>query len=305
MAGLLLAGISAQAQDTNAVQLRMNWKVGQHFVQTMRTEQETAMNSPSFPEAVTQQMSQRVAMDVRVLKALPEGGKLIRVTFDEMALQLQAGEQQLIYDSADPARNNSDAVAETMDYMVNKSMKVEVDAAGKSVAVFGLEGFVQGMAGDNPYARQMLSRMFNEKTLEKMFSKNVGCPWLPAEPVCIGDEWEYDETVETGAAGVLGMKYTYSFSGWEQVAHARCAVISFTGTFELKPGGGMPEAMTIEYADIDGKLYFDVALGNLVMSEQEQHMAMRMQLPNPQGGDPVPMDTLMKQHLVLEMKLVE
>jgi hypothetical protein len=159
------------------------------------------------------------------------------MTFERMAMTMNAGPIAMTYDSADrdaaASQSAFNPAVKMFDAMVGKSFTARIDAQGKCLEVNGLKGLMDDVFKQVPGGQQ------TAKMMESMFSDNIimekfgHIEWLPKKPVKIGDSWSTQYEMSMGPMGKMIMKGKNKLIGVEMVNGRRCARVAATTNMEM------------------------------------------------------------------------
>jgi hypothetical protein len=184
VATLALSGCSSPSDTTKdgAVTLKFNFAPGSKFTYTAESAQQI--------DAAGQKSSQSVTMvSTYAVQAGAGASKNLTVSYDRIAMKMEAMGQQLAYDSSDPSTKSSPLAM--MGKLVGKSFEVALTDEGKVTSVKGVDALLNDMVDPaNPNAaamRQQLSKSMNDSTLRSTTEQSFNI--YPGHAVKPGDTW--------------------------------------------------------------------------------------------------------------------
>jgi hypothetical protein len=304
---LLLAGCSkspdnagasknADAAPQGPVELKLKWNVGKQYNEQMTMTQNMEMAVPGNPDPMHQQMELKQNYALSVLKERAEGGVVLELKFVSQKMSSKMdGKEMMSFDStSSPSSDGANPAAATFRKIIGAHVRFLVDANGKIDKVEGYDDFINQISGSAaPEAQLMVKSMFNEDTLKQFGARGQG---LPDKPVKVGDTWPNHIEVANGPMGTLKMNMNYKFAGWEQHDGKNCVLLTYTGDMVIKAATNNPAMnMSIENGAIEGKSWFDPALGTTVDGAADQSMTLKM---NMQGKTT---SSIMKQKITMKL----
>lgn len=233
LAALLTSCGNSPEKSTPAaggVQLKFNLKPGSKFTYDAQSVQDV--------EAGGQRIKQDITMvsDFAVQAAADSATKL-DVSYRRVAMKMDAGSQQMAYDSNDPSTKGSPLAL--MGGLVGKHFTVGVTSAGRVTSVQGVNELIEGMIDPaNPNAaamRAQMSQTLNDQTIKSMMEQSFNI--YPTHNVQPGDTWTKTTSVAMGPM-TMNATSTYKLNGVSNgVAHigissklAGTGAVSLSGT---------------------------------------------------------------------------
>ncbi len=210
------------------------------------------------PQVRTDRWDQRLKVVVTTtVESLREGGgAVVAVTFDGIELQVADPEKRWRYDSdAMHARRQEDAIAEAVKGIVGGTIRLDVDGAGRIVAVRDTEAMLR-----EPDLRRFSERIVGESAARTLFSRLFRPPGAPASATP-GESWEVVEPFESSQApGVeFAMRWTL-----ERV-EGGTAHIGITG--EARLSASASGSVVPSVGGVRGGYTWDLGAGRLESSE--------------------------------------
>lgn len=146
-----------------------------------------------------------------------KGIKLVRVTYDRIAMSMNMGEQKMEFSSDAPAGDASNPlnmVNQLFSSMKGKSFTMTVDPKGEIREVKGLEELGEGLVAGLNLSPELKQRMlrdfqskFNANNVKETFSQTFSM--LPGKKIKPGDSWKKESETSVGPAkGRLAITYT-------------------------------------------------------------------------------------------------
>ena len=212
------------------VKLKFNLKPGSKFTYDAQSVQDV--------EAGGQRIKQDITMvsNFAVQSAADSATKL-DVSYQRVAMKMDAGGQQMAYDSNDPSTKSSPLAL--MGGLVGKHFTVGVTNAGRVTSVQGVNELINGMIDPaNPNAaamRAQISQTLNDQTIKSMMEQSFNI--YPNHQVQPGDTWTKATSVAMGPM-TMSATSTYKLNSiGDGVAHigvssklAGTGAVSLTGT---------------------------------------------------------------------------
>ncbi|GAB3637616.1 hypothetical protein GCM10027422_32060 [Hymenobacter arcticus] len=188
-AGLLLVGLigggcgspSETAKD-GAVTLKFNFAPGSKFTYAVESTQQIDAPGQKIGQSITMVSSYAVQAGAGTSKNLT-------VSYDRVAMKMDAMGQKLAYDSSNPTTKSSPLAL--MGGLVGKSFEATLTDEGKVTSIKGVDALVNGMVDPaNPNAaavRAQMSKTMNDSTLQSALEQSFNI--YPDHAVKPGDTW--------------------------------------------------------------------------------------------------------------------
>lgn len=187
------------------------------------------------------------------------------------------------YDSKDeekPTGNDAAMLGEMLDRMVGVEFVMQIDPRGQIGKVEVPKEIIEAMQA-NPMLRQM-GGMFTEKGMKEMFKQSMIV--FPEESLEIGDEWTDSLEIEQ-SFGKQKMDITTTYQGMVSQDGTDFARLTRNLDIEMEPAPNSPISIEIVEKDVEAEILFDPEIGQLIESDLNQRMSMRVTGPNGQAID--------------------
>ena len=294
----------AESKD-ESVELRLKWEVGKRYV--MRIENSQEMEITLMPGTAPMHQAGQHSFDLSVatLKALPDGGRELEMSYLEAAFEMNMGGQTVSFDSRSDDTVDADNPLAVISKMVGAKIVCRLDGEGQIKEVEGLKEFAARMTEGNPQVAQVLEGFLNTESFKRNFGGYFGMHWLPGKRVKIGETWSVEDEVPMGALGTFVNRMDYTFEGWEN-GHA---VLVGKGTMSSRPGkpieqGGMSMDLAVKNGNIAGRTLVDPRRGTVTESSLETMADMQITVKGMDGATG-PMDQKLKQKYTAKLIRVE
>ncbi|WP_223648435.1 DUF6263 family protein [Hymenobacter psoromatis] len=173
------------------VRLRFNLKPGSKFSYDAQSVQAIEAGGQNIKQDITMVSSFAV-------KSAADSATKLDVSYDRVAMKMDAGSQQMTYDSRDPSTKGSPLAL--MGGLVGKHFTVGVTEAGRVTSVQGVSELVNSLVDPaNPNAvamRTQLSQTLNDKAIKSMMEQSFNI--YPNHAVQPGDTWTKVTSVTMG-----------------------------------------------------------------------------------------------------------
>jgi len=284
------------------VELKVKWPVGQRIVQQIDMKVANTIQMQGRQMQQSTEMSQTNV--ITVLKAMADGGCVVKYQVQRVKLSMSAGPQTLSFDSAsDPKTDAGNMFAPMFRPVVGSPFLITVDAAGEVQKLEGLDELIKKMPEG---ARPQLSQMFSGDAIKQMAGLTAQ-KLLPSKSVSVGDTWlvKVEQNLPGMGGGKVVMEGQCVYKGTVGHRGRTCAQIDFTGTFRMA-GEAAAGPQGLKFAIKDGKsvgtIWFDAAAGRLVEQKAVQEMNIEI---TPPGDQAPPIKTSSKQQVSFKTIKVE
>ena len=240
-AGLTLAGcnranhipITTTRQPTAPVELKLNWPVGRHGVQSydLTTTSETTV--PGQAKPVSQEMTMGQSTGLTVTKALDGGKRELEMEYLSLRMKVTGTGRAMEYNSAKKAAGDDPALS-ALGKMVGAKLHFILDAGNHVESVEGTEDLQNRLSpitqGDSTGSMKSL---FSADVVKLMMDHARNLPDKAVQP---GDTWPVHQEIPMDPLGTMVADYTFTLDGWEQYHGRWCAHIGIAGTLKTRPG---------------------------------------------------------------------
>jgi hypothetical protein len=293
-----------------AIEIKQEYRVGKRYVQEMKTSQKMKMDMGGQKMDMNTEITVAMTSTVTPGKALDT--RMLTITYDRMAMDMDMMGQKVTYDSADKTAA-ANPMLSSLGQIIGKAISVELGKDNEVISVSGMDKLM-GAAG-NP----MMKGMFSDKAMGQMIQQGL-LQGLPTKPVKVGDSWDFSQSVELPQIGTVGATGTYTYTGDVTEDGAKCIKITLSkGKLDMALDGGKKDAksagesspeqdaiakMGMKLADssMTGTLVLDPALAFVRKVEMDQNMTISMASP----ADPTQkMEMPLKQHITMDLIKVE
>jgi hypothetical protein len=279
---------NTKTQPTGPMDLRLNWPLHRHGIQSFDMKITQEMTVPGMPQPMTQVMTMGQDTSLTVTKELPGGGREVEMQYLRTKMGMaMAGKTMLDYDSAKKSPKDGDATATAFANMVGAKIQFILDAGDKVESVQGVEDLQNRMASltkNDPSGT--MKAMFNADALKQMMDQAANLPGKAVKP---GDSWPVHHEYPMGAMGTMVSDFTFTLNGWE-LRHGRwCARIAMEGTLSTRPGDDAAQAdspmkgmkITVTDGTASGETWFDEDMGMFTDTTLNLDMKLAITIPMP------------------------
>ncbi|NNE90342.1 MAG: hypothetical protein HKN23_01720 [Verrucomicrobiales bacterium] len=220
-----------------------------------------------------------------IVQPRPTGDPGVQITGSTEALKIaiNAGTQQMRYDSADEKTHGS-ALAKHFSSSLEQFVQIELDQRNQVAA--RRDGGGGGAASAMPGMPE-----FGPDELQQLI---VGLHrGFPKDAVASGSEWTQKGKNDFGNFGELEFEIVYRYVRDEKIDEADCAIIEFKGTMkgdvavqnDVGGGKGGREKLGFQGNRMTGQVIFDKTAK--VVRQSQQTVLMTVDLPGGQAGAPL------------------
>ena len=273
------------------VELKLKWENGKRYVFEQKMSSAVSLSMGGVAIETASDMTQEMHYDV----AAHEDGTEVKFSFESVKMDVSMnGQQQMSFDST--AEDGGGPAAAMMAPVLEMEASVIYDEEGEVVAVKGLDG-LQGM--------EQLG--MGKDTLEQMMTQ--ASLLMPGGDMKPGDEWERKIEMPLGQLSKVPAVSTFKlkFEGMEEREGKQLAMISVGGSVSMGGEGEEAPPISLESKKMEGVMFFDAELGQLVESKMEMDLEMGLPAGVPVAEDapekfPMSVVTLQKLKSVEEVK---
>ncbi len=268
--------LAAQCTPAEPVELRVNLKKGDKYVQTMTTEQKVVQSLPQMGPGVpagkqTQTSTVTITYTIECTD-VDEEGTTIKLTYDRIQVEKEQSTamdgsksespgRKTVYDSQ---KDENPTDPETIAYsvMIGNGFSVKLSPRAEVLDMLGVEEFLNRVysglkipdTAEGREVKKMLHEQFGANTMKHMLSRSY-LPY-PEGKVAEGDSWK--DTMDLGGAGFpLKVENTYTVDDLDSSE----AVLMTEGKITSIEGQTM-KIMSMELAyDIQGKQTGEQVIG--------------------------------------------
>ena len=202
LAALVLLWVSGPAFGADTLALRHAYKAGEKYVASVAQKMTITQTPPGRdPVVVKRDMGMEMRMDV--LSTTPDGTADVKVTYERLTLRMEAPNETVVYDSADPATKDLKHPALAgFGSLLGQSLTMTITPRGEVKAVRGMDGIIEATLRDIPEgeqreaARAQIKRVMNEEHFSRQMSGLSMA--FPEEAVGVGDGWDREQKVDLG-----------------------------------------------------------------------------------------------------------
>ena len=263
-------GAAFAQTDEGAVDLRPMWREGQSA--RYRIEQTEVARAQVQGAGEAQQTTTQidVVVDLEVIEADPDGGGVVRMTIDELTMDLTGptGEKMTITKSS--GGEGTEPLQEWIGALLGTPLRITV---GPNGAIAGVEGYqaIQQKAGD-------AGANLNEKYFQEI-ARDLAVLVGGQASVEPGESWE---TQHEGShrLGALLYDTTYTLQGVQEMAGVSVALVQRTAEMEFEPDlSGLPENapeidIRVTDAGQSAQIMFDLSRHEVVGGHFEQVLGL-------------------------------
>lgn len=245
----LLAAIGGSPAADKIV-LQQNWKPG--MVYTIENQTQMTMTMPGLGgQGGANDTNMTQTMTVTVKPDGTSGNKAAEVKFTGMKADMAMLGQKMSYDSSDPGKS-APFLQQAFGAMVDKSFTMVFDKDNKFLETRGTEALTKG----SPLGA---GKAMNGDQMAVMMRKSFDMS-LPKEAVAPGDTWNYEEKMDMGPMGAIGIKVAGKFDSVVDREGHKHAKLLLTGTFSSPEAqGGAAQVVKFgEGSTFSGETYFNL-----------------------------------------------
>ncbi len=289
----------------DAIEIKQRWIPGKtySFVQTLDQASEFTLGG--------QKMSQKMTSgsDISMSVTATDHGKKLVECINHMAVDVDANDHKISYDSAKP---DADATAAPMSgalgLLVGKEIRVALNDKDEPSDIENWDELQQKFTSLNPAA----ARAFNKDSLSEMIKQGM-LGSFPGHPVKPGDSWPFNLTFNMPTAGKIAIKGNYTLRSVGIHDGVNCAEIGMDAKLGIDTsalgqnadGTANPIAdlkMQLDDGSISGTIWFDLTLGAVHDMVSDQAMTVSMLDPSDHTQS---MQMPMKQVVKMKLEKVE
>jgi hypothetical protein len=265
---------TAEGDSNRPVTLRINWTVGRTYQLMMEVVATSEVTPPAQTQPVKRSTRISREFSLTALKALPNDGRELELTFLAEKLESEErGQRVVMFDSSrDAAEDGTNSVAAMLRKMIGAHVHYLVDGQGQVEKVEGFEALAADVAGTNDELQATFRGFFGEENLKRYAALADG---LPAQPVKTGGAWTIDGHMTDPTLGVLSWNLQSTFKDWESRSNHNCVHFEYAGTLSSHSDKG-PNAPRVENGKMSGETWFDPQLGMVVDSINDQDLRLKL-----------------------------
>ncbi|HQX51828.1 MAG TPA: DUF6263 family protein [Planctomycetaceae bacterium] len=158
------------------------------------------------------------------------------------------------------------SLAEVFKVMIGKEFDVQMKSTGKIESVQVPASLIEGLKKAGSAGNAM-----DESTLKQMMTQSAIT--LPEKPIQPGEKWESVQQIEM-PFGTMVVKSQLSFEGID--SSSGYALIAMKPTITVTPKEGAAINLTLNNAEGQGMVRFDIAKGRIARSDLDLTMDMRV-----------------------------
>ncbi|MFC1544719.1 DUF6263 family protein [Gemmatimonadota bacterium] len=189
MSAVIVFGCDSASKTTD---LKLGLKEGKTYRTRMVVDQDVKQTMMGQSMDMKQKMTQDLAFEVRDVDE--KGNLTVRVTFERIAADIEAGPRKMTYDSAQPA-DDTNPLAKSYGVMAGQGYTLVVSDRGQLVAISGMDSLINRMIDkmeiDDESMKERMKAQFEsaygEQSARDMCGQMFGM--IPPGPVEVGDQW--------------------------------------------------------------------------------------------------------------------
>ena len=270
---LCVANIALSAEKFS---LRPHWETGK--VYSLENDTQMTMAVPGLGQASGAGNETKIqqTMTVTVKPEAATGNKMAEIKFASIKADMAMMGAKMTYDSTDPSKS-APFLQQSFGAMVNKSFTMVFDKDDKFLEARGLDTLNEG----TPLGK---TKAMSGKQMAEMFRKSFEMS-LPKEPIAAGESWDFEEKIEMGPVGSIGIKVKGKFDTVVEREGRKHAKLLLEGVFS-SPEAADGKKQMVQFgagSKFTGEIYFD--LDRRVAAFSETHSDLKLGV----GGQEMPL----------------
>ncbi len=212
-----------------------------------------------------QDINREFGIRLTVKQVHPDGGADLEYAMLYVAMDTGLPQSTLNIDTRKPADSASDPEFNDLSAVMNRPILLHISGDGKVKGFTGAEVVLEALP-------RGMAHLITEDTLRK--DQHLRMPGRKAaHPTKLDGKWE-DQSETPFPGGKLIHSIGYTLKGIDSKAHT--AEIVAESVLRFEPAKDVRVAVSVEDAKSSGRLTWDLAKGELVRSESEVHIALKM-----------------------------
>jgi hypothetical protein len=275
--------VSHTSMPTAPVELKLDWPLGRHALQSFDMKIGVAMNIPGMAQPMNQDITMAQDTALTVTKEMDGGKHEVEMEYLNTKMSVAAAGKKVVdYDSSKKSEKGTDPGIAAMGKMVGAKIQFILDASNRVESVQGIDDLQGRMTsvikGDQS---GMLKTFLSADTLKQMMDHAASLPGKAVKP---GDSWPVQREFSMGPLGTMESDFTFTLNSWEKRNDRWCARIGMDGTMTNKPSDTADTAlpgMKIAVSDgtCSGETWFDIDMGMFVETKLNNDMKLAITVP--------------------------